>query len=118
MSSDRRAEARRQAREDRKRTRTVLVGDGIIATAVGHHYRATGGAEIPPKVPGRHRFIASAAYVITAEQAATAYDGDARHVLGPDQLINLAIGCWDCEEPLGVAGGITWDSPCPAPASD
>lgn len=101
MSSDRRAEARRQARDNRKNTRTVVVGDGIVATGLGHHYRAAGGAQLPPKQPGRHRWVAFSSHVLTDEAAATAHNPGARNLLGPENLMYLGVGCWDCEKQTG-----------------
>lgn len=117
MSSDRRAEARRQAREDRKRTRVVVVGDGMIASGLGHHYKAEGGAELAAKVPGRHRWVAFSSHVLSDEAAATVYDEGARNLLGPETLMYLGVGCWDCEQQLGPEG-VEWSSSCPAPADD
>jgi hypothetical protein len=113
-----RSERRRQDREARKRTRVVVVGDGIVATGLGHHYRAEGGAELAAKVPGRHRWVAMSSHVLTDAQAATAYDDAARHLLGPDTLMYLAIGCWDCEQVLGEPDGVEVDSVCPAEGDD
>lgn len=90
----------------------MMVGDGIVASELpGHQFEARGGAELPDKQPGRHRWIATAAYVIRDVDAQRALDVDHSTFLDHENLMYLAIGCWDCEEPLGK---ISADSTCPA----
>lgn len=108
-----RAQRRRQARH---RQPVVIAGDGIVARALAGapHYRATR-HELPPKRPGEHRWIALAMWSITADQAAHADDVDRTHLLDHENLLSLAIGCYDCEAPLGE---IRPGSPCPAEDGD
>lgn len=88
----------------------IMVGDNVVATSLGQQYEAIGGAQLAPKIPGKHRMIATAAYVLTDDQATAMTDNAALKVLGPDSLMYLGIGCWDCEQVLGEAGPV-----CPAP---
>jgi len=108
-----RAERRRQEREDRRRA-AIIVGDGIVATGIGHRYEAIPRAQLPDKEPGKHRWFAVASYVVTPETAATAFDPEKIKFLDQENLFMLAVGCWDCEEQLGT---IEADSRCPAPAA-
>lgn len=114
--SNARAERRRLDRQARKRTDVVMVGDGLVARSLREQYRATGGATLPDKIRGKHRWVASATYVLDDHAAATAYDDQARNLLGPGKLMYLAAWCMDCERPLsgGVDGipGADWDSEC------
>lgn len=106
-----RAERRRRARADAKQ-RVVIAGTGVIAStfADAPHYEARRNP-MPRKVPGQHRWIATAMWHITAEQAAGADDADRRHLLDHENLLDLAIGCVDCERTLG---DIHVGEPCPA----
>lgn len=109
-----RHERRRQQRASEKRP-VIIAGDGIVAAALGHHYEARPHAELPPKEPGRHRWIAAGSWVISQDVAASAFDADQLKFLDNENLMHLSIGCWDCEQPLGV---IAHDSRCPAPGDD
>ena len=95
--SDRRAERRRAEREARR----VIVGDGIVATGTGDWYEARKPKELPPKVPGRHRWIAIASYTMTVESVRVARDADIPKYLDQENLFMLAVGCYDCERQLG-----------------
>lgn len=58
---------------------------------------AVPGAQLPPKEPGRHRWVALASYTLTDDEAAGAVDGvavrlDTAHLFSP-----VGIGCLDCE---------------------
>lgn len=107
-----RAERRRRARE---KVPVLMVGDGIVATGLGQQYEARPGAELRPKVPGRHRWVATGAWVLSDDAAKAANDPDTLKFLDHENLMHLAIGCWDCESPLGTGpGAITADSICPA----
>lgn len=105
-----RGERRRQEREKRKQP-VLMVGDGIVAKSLGHQYEARPGAQLRPKVPGRHRWVATGAWVLSDDAAKKANDPDTMKFLDHENLMHLAIGCWDCERPLGE---ISADSRCPA----
>lgn len=110
-----RAERRRRERTHRKdRQPVVIAGDGIVAAELGQRFEARPHATLPDKVPGRHRWIATAAYVLTDSAVEAAGNPDVLKFLDHENLMSLAIGCWDCEQPLGV---IERDSRCPAEAS-
>lgn len=106
-------ERRRRARQEAKQ-RVVIAGDGIIAHALENapHYAAKRNP-MPAKVPGQHRWIATAMWHITAEQAADAMtdDVDRMHLLDHENIVSLLVGCVDCEQ---SAGEIRPGEPCPA----
>lgn len=119
------AKRRREARDARRMARgasTVILGDNMVAQALGQYIdtSTTTFRELPAKRPGRHRWIASAAFILSDVDAAHAYDEDRRKFLDGENIFSLGIGCWDCEQPLGdgTNGTITSSSPCPAPAAD
>lgn len=68
-------------------------------------------APLPTKIPGKHRWIATAAYRIHDIDVERAEDPDHQTFLDQENMIQLAIGCWDCEQVLGV---IHAGSHCPA----
>lgn len=73
-------------------------------------------ADLPPKVPGRHRWTVVAGYVITEAQIETeraVRRGEVRppSVLDHENRFLLAIGCYDCERSVEEIGE---DEPCPA----
>lgn len=111
MSNRRRAQHRHTARHEPKQP-VIIAGEGIVAAELGHRFEAKASAQLPPKDPGRHRWIATAAYVLTDLQVAGVTDPDLPKILDNENLWTLAIGCVDCEEPLGV---IRLESRCPAP---
>jgi hypothetical protein len=115
--SERRRARRAQERADAKAGRrqpVVIAGDGIIAAELpGHRYEAKPHAELPAKVPGQHRWIATAAWVLSPEAVAGASDPDVLKYMDHENLMSLALGCWDCEQPLGA---IKVGSHCPAGA--
>lgn len=104
-----RAERRRQLRSH-GRTPVLIAGDGVVAAALGHQFEARPSRELRTKRPGQHRWIATAAYVLS-DEAVNAGDPSAMKFLDNENLMHLAIGCWDCEQPLGV---IQPGSHCPA----
>jgi hypothetical protein len=75
--------------------RSVTDGRHLL-TSLGEASPAGGFADLPPKIPGQHRWFATAGYTLTASQAAAA-DNGARIVLGPETLVAFGVGCWDCE---------------------
>lgn len=116
--AERRRLARQQAKEAQRPTPVLMVGDGIVASALdGHVFEGVPGRDLPTKVPGKHRWIASASYVLTDLEASQALDKDVPKFLDRENLFYLGIGCWDCEQPLGD-GGIKADSACPAPGDE
>lgn len=119
MSANRRQRrAEREARQARQPV--IVVGDNMVAgTLPGHTYVAKPHAELPAKVPGRHRWIVTAAWVAPAALIDDAYDADVLKLLDHENLMELGIGCWDCEAPLGQGqpGTIAAGSKCPAPAA-
>lgn len=98
-----RGERRRRARADAKRP-IVIASDNIVATAVGPQYEARPMTELGPKVPGEHRWIVTAAWRTTVDVVRDAFDPDRLKFMDNENLIELAIGCWDCECILGDAG--------------
>lgn len=109
-----RAERRRQERSHKK-TPVLIAGEGIVAAALGHKYEATGHRELPAKVPGKHRWVATGAWVLSDLAVEKAHDPDTMKFLDNENLMNLSIGCWDCEQPLGV---VQPGSHCPAEGDD
>lgn len=109
-----RAERRRRARTGQRQP-VLIAGDGIVAAGLGHRYEARPHAELPPKRPGEHRWIATGAWVLTPEAVERAHDPDTLKFLDHENLMHLSIGCWDCEQPLGA---IEVGSRCPAAGDD
>jgi hypothetical protein len=111
---------RRKAERDagKGRTTTLLPGD-VVFHDTGHVDSGSSAAELPAKVPGQHRWVASAAYVLNdemvrAEEANQAGDLTAGFsILDHESRFMLAVYCWDCEQPLGA---IKAGSTCTAPA--
>lgn len=62
-------------------------------------------AKMPRKVPGQHRWIATAGYVVTEEQAAGGNDV----ILDHESRFQFGVGCIDCEQEFNEARG----TPCP-----
>lgn len=107
-----RAERRRQQRAHAKEP-VLIAGDGIVAAALGHRYEARPHAELPHKRPGEHRWIAAGSWVLSSKAVEKAHDPDTLKFLDNENLMHLSIGCWDCEQPIGV---IKVGSRCPAEA--
>lgn len=107
-----RAERRRHERTAHKQP-IIIAGDGVIAAELsGSRFEAKPHAQLPTKVHGEHRWIATVAYVLTPEAAAAGRSVDTIKYLDHENLMALSIGCWDCELPLGE---IEVDSICSAP---
>lgn len=81
---------------------TVLLGQGIVAAPTGAFTEARPMAQMPEKVPGKHRWIAMACYIVPDEMAAGAHDADQLKFLDNEVMYDLSIGCWDCEKQLGA----------------
>ena len=112
-----REERRRQAHKARREARrnptpVILAGDGMVAAELpGHTFEAKPSASLPPKVPGRHRWIAMVTYVIPEAFAADdLMDERVPKFLDSAHVHYLALGCWDCE---GLLQEVK-DQPCPA----
>lgn len=117
-----RAERRRQERIDRKRGEARARAGEVVGVEQGHVWRSAGDMfeagkfkDLPAKVPGRHRWIATATYSLSEKAVAGAYDPGELKFLDQENLAFVLIGCWDCEKALGEVAA---DSACPAPASD
>lgn len=111
--SARRAERRRMARAD---LRTVYVGDSVAAAPIaGATFEATGRRELEDKQPGVHRWIVTAAWVVTDVEALQRSD-DGPFIMDNENLHYLGVGCYDCEAPLGdgTGGSVTSSSVCPS----
>ena len=109
-----RADRRRHQRAHAK-TPVLIAGEGIVAAALGTEYEATGHAELPDKVAGKHRWIAAGSWVLRDIDVEKAHDADTMKFLDNENLFQLSIGCWDCEQPLGQ---IDFGSVCPAEGDD
>lgn len=62
--------------------------------------KAVAQAELPPKEPGRHRWIATAGYTLTPGQVSAASSG-ANVTLTPENMFMIGTGCYDCEQLYG-----------------
>src|SRR4051794_12223988 len=113
-----RAERRRQARAQSKHTRTpvLIAGENIVAASLGVKYEGRPAANLPDKQPGVHRWIAAGVWVLRELDAERAFDADHMKMLDNENLMELGIMCWDCENPLGSGanGTITVGSTCTA----
>lgn len=109
--------AARRKHERRASPPILIAGDGVVARSLGQAFPAdmAGRNELPPKQPGRHRWICTAAYILRDLDVAAAHDPDVDKYLDHENLFHIAIGCWDCEQPLGA---ISHDSRCTAPGDD
>jgi hypothetical protein len=117
--SERRRQRRAAERADaktRRRQPVIIAGDNIVARALpGEVYEAKPHAELPAKVPGQHRWICAASWVVPVGVVENAYDPDVIKLMDHENLMSLSLGCWDCEQPLGA---ITPGSTCPATEGD
>lgn len=104
------------SRRAQRRNRIIIAGDGIVAEAIGHSYDSATASrnDLPAKVDGQHRWIATAAFVLRDIDMAAVDDETMPKFLDHENLFSLAIGCWDCEQPLGT---ITVGSHCPGDPS-
>jgi hypothetical protein len=116
LVSARRRERRAAERADAKAQRrqpVIIAGDNIVAASLtGEQYEARPHAELPEKRPGVHRWIVVASWVLGDDQLQAINDPDQRKLMDHENLMDLTIGCWDCELPLGT---IQVDSRCPDP---
>lgn len=111
---------RAQRRNPKVPARVVIAGDNIVAAEMGDKFEAVQRNDLPPKRLGHHRWVATAAFTMTDEAVSGAYDKTVMKFLDHENMFHLAIGCWDCEAPLGdpAKGGIRYGSPCPSPGED
>lgn len=100
---------RQQRRKAQRRGTFVDTETGMAAHGLGTAHQVRIKADLPEKVDGVHRWIASAAYVLTEEEARSALPDQPFIVLGPNQMMSFGVGCWDCEQEYSVAVGL----PCP-----
>lgn len=97
-----RSERRRAARKGSRAT--VLDSEtGYGVAGLGRTHRSTPMAELPDRVPGRHRWVAVAGYVLTDDQARLGAEGATQVVLSPNMLYVFGISCIDCERPYHQA---------------
>lgn len=90
---------RQQRRKAQRRGTYVDTETMVAATGLGLHFRTPEKvADLPPKVPGRHRWILSTAYNVTDSEAHEAHEGVSRVLMGAERLISFGVGCWDCEQ--------------------
>jgi hypothetical protein len=111
--------ARRRQERDARRHSTVVVGDSVIASylAGARQHIAVDDvrqfAKLPPKQPGKHRWVASASFVMDIPDRLLA-DVDTKKFLDDKNLMYIGVGCWDCEQVYTECV----DQPCPAEADD
>lgn len=70
--------------------------------------------KLPPKQKGQHRWIATAVYTISDEDARAAHFRHRDVLLDHEVRLDVMIGCLDCEEPYTLARKV----PCPAEGYD
>ena len=71
---------------------------GLI-TSQGRVYGTDGRRELARKQPLHHRWIATASYTLSAEQAEAIYAPGNQVILDETNLWDLSVGCIDCEQP-------------------
>lgn len=121
--SERRRLARRNARELGARMEQAAEGGDLpvgFFSATGESvYVGDQGADLPDRVFGHHRWIATAGYVldddaVRTEMRAQGGSGE-RQYLDHTRLFMFGIACYDCERPLG---DISPDSFCAGDPND
>jgi hypothetical protein len=73
-----------------------VLGENVVAASLGELYKPTEGARLPVKVPGEHRWVAVASYVVPTPNLIARED--VLKILGPHNMMHIGIVCWDCEE--------------------
>lgn len=68
----------------------------LHADAAERGATSAGPFELPPKEPGRHRWVAMVAYSMTPAEA-RADHGGATISLEPDRIVTYGVGCIDCD---------------------
>lgn len=90
---------RRDKHTAAKAGRTIPVdGPGRLVRS-GQNQAVTEWADMPAKVPGRHRWIATAVHILNDRQAEAGANPLRDTFLGADSLAYVGVGCVDCEEP-------------------
>lgn len=116
--AERRRQARRNARElGAKMEDAAERGEmpfGFYTASGQFEFAGDQGGVLPDRVDGRHRWIATAGYVISdddvrLELRSQSGSGE-RQYLDHRTLFTFGIGCYDCER---ILGQITPDSFCP-----
>lgn len=95
----------------RREMRRVSRGENIVAIPTGERVRVDDVTmmKLPPKHPGRHRFITTACYYTPNPGA------PGPKLMDQNNLVYVVVGCWDCEEPWSPE---LEAAPCPAEATD
>ncbi len=96
---------RQQRRKAQRRGTFVDTETGMVAHGLGTAHEVRIKADLPPKVAGGHRWIATAAYVLTEEEARSALPDQPIIVLGPNKMMSFGVGCWDCEREYSECAG-------------
>ncbi len=66
--------------------------------------------------PGRHILTMAVLYRLTDEQYLAALNtGVVGEEMGPDQLVDIHIGCYACDQPMDPG---LLESPCPGPVEE
>lgn len=89
---------RQQRRKAQRRGTFVDTETGMVARGLGTAHQVRIKADLPAKVGTEHRWIASAAYVLTEEEARSALPDQPIIVLSPNKMMSFGVGCWDCEQ--------------------
>lgn len=105
-----RAERRRQSRAHAK-IPVAFVGENTVVASLGEQFEAAGVQKMPGKIPGIHRWNIIAQYIVTEDELMKHESGADKHVLGPQNLVGVMTGCYDCERSYGE---IMPGSHCPA----
>lgn len=114
-----RATRRRGEREARRRAPTLVVGDSVLASYLAGTRRNIAVddvrqfAELPAKEPGKHRWIATASFVMDIPDRLIG-DANTNKFMDEKNLMYIGVGCWDCEQVYAACV----DEPCPAPGDD
>lgn len=100
----------RKQKRAQARQRVIVAGDSIVAEPTGSHYKVTRSAQLPPKRTGKHRWVAAASWIISPNQY-DQLDTTEIKLLDRENIMYLAIGCWDCELTYGEAKDTMCTSP-------
>lgn len=103
--AERRRALRAQAKSAPPRVPTSILGaeNNVLGTLKGQTaFDAIPTAALGEKVRGEHRWIAVAAYVMSQDELAGAFE---ERVFDVAKMYSLNVGCFDCELPLGSAPG-------------
>jgi hypothetical protein len=97
--------------ERRRDMRRVSKGENVVVIPTGERIRVDDVtfADMPVKRPGAHRWMAIATFSLTNPGAA------GPKLMDQNNLVYIAIGCYDCEEPWTEE---RQEQTCPAPGED